>query len=85
MRTSPDVSFVVSIIIFVFVTMGLCIFASFERVPDMHVYRKIKIFASKISLRVTLKITGNLKVCTEWYRNIPSKNKVKNHRPFLDI
>jgi hypothetical protein len=29
-----------------------------ERVPDMHVYRKIKIFASKISLRVTLKITA---------------------------
>jgi hypothetical protein len=45
--------------------MGLCIFASFERVPDIHVCRKIKIFASKISLSVTLKITGNLKGCTE--------------------
>ena len=65
MRTSPHVCFVVSIIIFVFVTMGLCIFASFERVPDIHVCRKIKIFASKISLSVTLKITGNLKGCTE--------------------
>ena len=38
MPTSPHVCFVVSIIIFVFVTMGLCIFASFEstgtRIPD---------------------------------------------------
>jgi hypothetical protein len=31
---------------------------------------KLKIFPSKVSLRVTLKITGYLKWCTEWYTKL---------------
>ena len=44
---------------------------------DMHVCRKTKIFPSKISPRVTFKITGHLKGFTEQYSNNPTKTNKK--------
>jgi len=38
---------------------------------------KLKMFAWKVSLRVTFKITGNLKGCTERYRDNLTKTSKK--------
>ena len=48
----------------------------------MCVHRKM--FASKVSLRVTFKITGNLKGCTEQYRKNLTKTSKKWQKFCLD-